>query len=686
MLEIESMQGLSPMPRRIEINGAIGVESKRLVVKCHDKELWTLRAADELAGFFQSRTGCKPRMDAKPGRVRPFHIHLLSGNGCGKYSAVFQAPFFSGAKGPVGFHSYRICSVGQDELVLQGLDRQGVYWGMKTLKQLISYNGRTVRIPMVRILDGADLEDRGIWTNTFTLDGASATRLVDAEKHYRNLIDWLSDHKINLIEVIALAGNGCSWVNKKDPRLSATDAKSTQVLMGRMMAYARSRGIRIVPTVSHTDHFALIRKLHPELKPGVSIWHHGHSLGLPINYYDDKAVRLMGDLAVGLCDAYSPDEICFWMAENRLHAISNSKESYFLKEAQVFHKIIDRVRHESKSDVGLKILLTQGSYPENPQIIRSFPKDTKWSFYSGERRGTYTTRKFNPIPPELSQAAAEGHWLSLCNTVVGGIARPAVLEVIRRNIAHAIDGRFRGINSMSFAYPADQMGLFVAAEYSWNSCGRGLDETLRSYALSQDVKDVRSQAMAYALYDLATLCQASLDKTGIGHPFGVFSRFYNMLERIKANDKVDELMMILADNMEEEELPALADAISDLEKALALADADGDELFRLRCRYLLHVMRISHNIAWAYYVNCREKSWDLCKGPWNNFREELRAAFKAIETEARASTPLYERIRKLEGWGRAWQNRENSNPLLKTADFARSIDAKKALSSRELQA
>jgi len=154
-----------------------------------------------------------------------------------------------------------------------------------------------------------------------------------------------------------------------------------------------------------------------------------------------------------------------------------------------------------------------------------------------------------------------------------------------------------------------------------------------------------------------------------------------MLERIRDNDKVDELIMLIIDGMEDDELPAFAQAEADLEEARASADP-ADALFQLRAEYLLHVVRISRCIARAFYINGREKCWDLHKGDWNDFREELRALFSEIRAEAETGAPVYSRLMRLEKWPKRFY--DAPNPLKETDRCAAEIDVKKVLSSREL--
>jgi hypothetical protein len=170
------------------------------------------------------------------------------------------------------------------------------------------------------------------------------------------------------------------------------------------------------------------------------------------------------------------------------------------------------------------------------------------------------------------------------------------------------------------------------------------------------------------------------DSIGVGQPFGDFSRYFNMLERIKGNDKVDELIMHLVDGMEDDELPALAAAEARLVEALALADP-ADPLFRRRAHYLLHVVRHSRAVARAFYVVGREKTRDLYKGDWADYRDELRRCLAQIAPETRRAGPWFRQATRLEQWGSVRQT--TKDPLANAAAFAAGIDVRRVTSPTE---
>ena len=643
-------EALCPLPRKLEVHKVVEIASSEISIVAEDEETWTLRAARELKEITQAGEGS-------------FVIRL----------ATRSEP-------SPGFHAYRIFPLPENRgLAVEGLQPEGVYWGIKTLKQLLRLEDGKIRLPLVTVHDFSDMEERGIWTQPFggpfTCPSAGQEESLT---HYKAWIDFLSDHKLNLLEVIVAGeGGGIEFLSKSHPEFNRPETERSDFLLRKLFAYGKERGLRMTPIFSHPEHFHFITVHHPELSASHAVAHHGRKLGLPINFFHPGTRALLQDLAQDAAELLTPRSLCFWLAENRLHSLPPDKQSVseFLQEAQTYHAIGHSLGRE------VKILLSQGSSPENSALIHTLPHSVKWIFYSGERSGTYNIRQRNPIPPDIAAAAAEGHWISLCNSLRGVPARPTVLSALHRNLGHARDAGLKGLCGMSYAFPGDVMATFVAAQHSWNGSGRSLEGTLEAYARSQSADDARQQATAYRLYDQANETQARRNSTGVGHPQGTFSRYFNMLERIAANDKVDELIMHVADAMEDDEFPMLAQALGDIQRAISLADQNADTQFLTRCHYLLHLLRASQSMARAFYVNCREKSHDLTKGDWSDFRAELTRLFAEIVQESRASIPIFRQLLISEGWGTRFLSLPD--PLEQTARFAASIQPDRVTTSRD---
>ncbi len=674
----EWIEKLCPLPKRIEVTGCFDIRPDTLSLATFESDVWADRAAAEFADCVEKLAGVRPRTTVGLEGAEGFSICFLS-PGANDLNGLFEHPFF----GNFDYHPGYQPLPGGRGLALQGLDREGVYWGMKTLKQLILLEGGRLRLPRLLVADGADMEERGIWSQPF----GSASPHTDREQslaHYKQWLDWMSDHKLNLFEVMTVGeGGGVCFKSQVHPEFNHPDVENREHLLGELIPYGEQRGIRMIPIFSHPEHYGFIAKKFPRLVPAHAVSHHGAQIRIAVDFFQPKTRRVLQDLAGELLARFSPRGLCFWLSENRLHALvpeARRDRSEFLQEAETYCGIVQALRRQAP-ELECRILQTQGSFPENLALMRALPGDVKWIYYSGERYGTYNIREKNPIHRDLAAGAREGRWISLCNSLRGIPGRPTHLAAIYRNLENAVRAGFKGVDGMAYAFPGDKLALAVAAEQAWHCGGRTLPGILRAAAREARVADPDAQAQAYSLYDGANGAQALLNSQGVGQPFGNFSRFACMLERIRDNAPVDELIMMMADAMETDDRPQLAQAAADVEAALALSDPKTDTLFRMRCQYLLRVIRASQAIADAFYINCREKCWDLYKGPWDDYRKELRALIDKIGAEAGDGPALYRKLVRAEGWSTAAI--AAADPLVRTAALAAEINVDNVRSSRD---
>lgn len=674
---------LSPKPKKLNVYGVTLTDPSRLGICALDQNLWTLRAASELAFFIKQKTkAIIPVVHGTQDKGKTV-IYLASEQNPHLYRRKFMDPFFADFTASPGFQAYRIRHLeGNSGLILQGLSPEGVYWGMKTVRQMLRFESRKIILPKVFVLDGADLEERGIWTLP---PGVTTCPYKDRKRsleQYKERIDWMSDHKMNLMEVVVVGeGGGIGFRSRKHPEFCHRDVADREYLLKHLFSYGESKGMRMVPIFTHGEHYDFIAAKFPELNSRHSVRHHGNDVKIALDYFHPKTKAVFRDLAEEVLALLNPGELYFWLSESRLHSLPPDRQtkSEFLQESQMFYGIVEELR-KTKPELRLKMCMTQGSFPENKSLIHAMPKDVKWIYYSGERFGTYNIRPINPIQRDIADAAHDGYCVTLCTPARGTPARPAVFKILKDNIRHSVEAGFRGFCGWSDCYPADKMGLFVEGEHTWNSSGRSLNETFCAYAAGMGVKEPQKQAEAYRLLDDASFAQGIRNSVCIGQPLGSFSRFNNMLERIRDNDKVDELIMLMVDAMEVDDLPVLEKSINDVEQALALADPK-DDLFELRARYLKQVLKVSLSITRAFYMNCREKCWDLYKGDWNDFHAELKSLFRAVREDATDGIPLYNRLVKLEKWGKLDCSR--IDPLRSLADLAKSIKVEKVRTSRD---
>ena len=161
-------------------------------------------------------------------------------------------------------------AVGEDEsytltvtprqAVLEAGTPLGILWGLETLLQLARTEGGAVHVPAVVIKDRPRFPWRGL--------------LVDAARHWqpveviKRTLDGMSSVKMNVLHWHLTEDQGFRVESKRYPRLHqmGSDGKYyTQDQVKDVIAYARDRGIRVMPEFDMPGHTTAWMVGHPEL-------------------------------------------------------------------------------------------------------------------------------------------------------------------------------------------------------------------------------------------------------------------------------------------------------------------------------------------------------------------------------------------------------------------------------------
>jgi hypothetical protein len=168
--------------------------------------------------------------------------------------------------------------IGEREVVIEGADAAGVFYGVQTLKQCLRKADGGVSAPALSITDWPSLKYRAIHYDT--------KHHQDKKKYVESFIRDLSSYKVNVLV--------WEWEDKlayrKHPEIGAPGAFT----IGEMQAftrYAKSRHIQIVPLVQGLGHSSYILK-HPQ---------HQHLREIPDSNWEfcplgDGTYDLLGDL------------------------------------------------------------------------------------------------------------------------------------------------------------------------------------------------------------------------------------------------------------------------------------------------------------------------------------------------------------------------------------------------------
>ncbi|WP_331344714.1 beta-N-acetylhexosaminidase [Cellvibrio sp. UBA7661] len=154
--------------------------------------------------------------------------------------------------------SYQL-TVNADRIELSAAQLAGAQRGLETLLQLIGTNGQ-LAIPLVTINDFPRFKWRGL--------------LLDTSRHFfsvdtiKRQIDAMAVAKYNIFHWHLTDDQGWRFESKRYPKLHtlASDGEYyTRAQMRDVVAYARARGIQVLPEIDMPGHASAIAVAYPEL-------------------------------------------------------------------------------------------------------------------------------------------------------------------------------------------------------------------------------------------------------------------------------------------------------------------------------------------------------------------------------------------------------------------------------------
>lgn len=356
--------------------------------------------------------------------------------------------------------AYRIAPVGEQKLLVAALTPAGLYYGAQTLRQLLAagQQGATFSIPLADITDWPDLAERGLW-------GGSSVRDIEL----------LSQLKMNLVEAHvdrSVDGQG-KGVAKVDPSWVQRGAE---------------HALNLVPIISHFDQLdstGLFNR-YPQLRgTGDKARNPRHDTLQAIKVDQPEFVQVLTDWMSDLAATPGVTTICAWLSENDLNAGDEVtlRDGQFTCEARAIVQAAQQVRKQYP-ELGVRILLTQGSYKYNEQVLKVVPKDIGITYYDGGR--TYDSSRDPMVYPLLEEYAANGGWLGVYPQITASwrIVCPwSGPQFIRARLNEFSDKHLQCY--CGYATPDDRLydfNLAASAEWAWNAKGRDEHEFALAWA------------------------------------------------------------------------------------------------------------------------------------------------------------------------------------------------------------
>lgn len=439
---------LTPLPKKVEITGAISLERGSVELRAPGGEdailKQTVREMNELLG--------EPAGSA-PG----FTIVLQMGGP--------EAEDLKGLKN--SGQAYSISPLADSRgLKLTALTPTGLFYAWKTLEQLVRSRseGGHLTLPVLRVLDWPDMEDRGLWG-------------TDNWRHLK----WMAARKMNIVEQISTL--------KVDEKGGATAGLQPQ--REPMVEEAPLYGMKAVPVVLHLEQLegTGLFRAYPGLR--------GKSEHKGVICYSRPEFReILRDWIVSLASLPNVHEIDVWMTENLWPHTAGCEcdecrqEDWAVLEARTIIAAW-RMAREKRPDLGLRILTSEATEDSNQAIFRELPPEVKiWYYHS---LLTYCTSRDPMLRPYLAETARAGRWVGVCPNLVAAVntTQPFTSpQFVHGRMKEFLEKGMSGL--IGYATPRVQYSYFnveAAAEWGWNLNGRTPRDFALSWAVRQGLKD-----------------------------------------------------------------------------------------------------------------------------------------------------------------------------------------------------
>ena len=449
-----------PLPKQIAIAEKVVLEAEEVAVTVREGGSDVEEnAAALIRALWEEKTGARPEGAG-------FEILLGVCDDAGRLGqeSVPGASELKGLKNPD--QAYVIRPLGEQRLVVAGLTERAVLHGASTLRWLLepAFEDGKVEVPLATVTDWPDLSERGEW-------GGSAN----------SSIPRFVDEKMNLVE------SHCS--------LTVTDeGEGVGSIDPAFVEQGRLNAVKVVPILTHLDQLqgTRIYDVFPELK-GIG----DKSVGLGGRVVapcasKPKFTEILGDWLASLASMEGVDTVCCWLSEHHVQCGCDDcqKVGQYALEAQSLVRGWEHAKQQHP-DMKLRILLTQGSYTTNEQVIAATPPEVQISYYDGGR--TYDSSRDEMIYPLLEEYTASGRWLGCYPQLTASwrIVCPwSGPQFIRYRMQEFVED---GLECLcGYATPHNALYDFnvcAAAEWSWNSSGRDEREFAAAWATRRGLQD-----------------------------------------------------------------------------------------------------------------------------------------------------------------------------------------------------
>ena len=383
--------------------------------------------------------------------------------------------------------AYLIQPTGPDQLVIAALDGRGLYYGTRTLYQLLAATlcSERVLVPLAHIVDWPDLDERGLWN-------------FPDEAEW---IPWMASLKLNYGKMAAT-------------RLAPIErGKPNQATIERaQMLEARRRAFNYAPYILHLNflHDCGLYRAYPELagkgESALTGRYQAHKEG---NQHrapcasQPVLVEILSEWMQSIAAQDARDISC-WLSERpgQCACTDCTAVGQFVLEARAFVAAWQRTR-EQYPDLEIRIFLSTTSLERDYRILAELPAEVKVerACATGLERVLHQPRdRFaNPLYDSCAKA---GRWIASYDVPIGvnGDVDTPEFKVPERS-AHRIhdyvkqlcergyQGAYGMIAWATLARETNGFNIAALAEWAWHGNGRSTREFAVAWATREGLSD-----------------------------------------------------------------------------------------------------------------------------------------------------------------------------------------------------
>ncbi len=332
---------LMPVPSSVTLrDGSVTIDSTFRVAIVHHSDARLVRAVARMIPRLEYRTGVAMSRD-------------MAHDSAGATLVIDCQNAGEPVQGMDEDESYSIES-GATSITLRATTTVGVIRGLETVLQLVSGDARHYFVPAVSITDTPRFRWRGL--------------LVDVSRHFEPVsaiertLDGMAAVKLNVLHWHLSDDQGVRVESRRYPRLQQAGSDSlyyTQAQIRAIVAYARDRGIRVVPEFDMPGHSTAWFVAYPQYAAGPGPYRIGRHWGGYPGVFDPTraSVYRFIDGFIGEMSGLFPD--VYWHIGGDEVDATQWKQNARIQKFMVAHHLADNAALQAYFNQRLSVILTK---------------------------------------------------------------------------------------------------------------------------------------------------------------------------------------------------------------------------------------------------------------------------------------------------------------------------------------